>query len=89
MSLKSKLSIFYGFPPKLHVFPCKNGYISYINYKKAVKGKRCGLESIDFMLNNKGTDLAFTLGDVDALTAKVFNQVDSGEFANFTSGLFQ
>jgi len=40
------------------------------------------------MLNNKGTDLAFTLGDVDALTAKVFNQVDSGEFANFTSGLF-
>ena len=51
-----------------------------------MKGKRCGLESIDFMLNNKGTDLAFTLGDVDALTAKVFNQVDSGEFANFTSG---
>ena len=45
------------------------------------------MESIDFMLNNKGTDLAFTLGDVDALTAKVFNQVDSGEFANFTSGL--
>jgi len=25
------------------------------------------------MLQNKGTDLAFTLGDVDALTAKVFN----------------
>ena len=56
--------------------------------KKGVKGKRCGLESIDFMLNNKGTDLAFTLGDVDALTAKVFNQVDSGEFANFTSGFY-